>query len=147
MADRRLGSLAAIVAIVAGLLVVWWIDRGENQVHRVEAPAGSAVTRVEALPPIEASWIADPDERAAVTRIAALIDRGGPFAFAKDGAVFENRERRLPRRPPGYWREYTVPTPGEDDRGARRLVAGDRHELYYTRDHYQSFTALRGAIR
>ncbi|MBK9034147.1 MAG: ribonuclease N1 [Myxococcales bacterium] len=89
--------------------------------------------------------IADPEERAAVIAVATAIDRGGPFAYRKDGAVFENREGRLPRRARGYWREYTVPTPTEDDRGARRLVAGDRRELYYTRDHYRAFVAVRAA--
>lgn len=69
----------------------------------------------------------------------ALIDSDGPFPFYKDGATFQNRERLLPRRANGYYREYTVITPWEDDRGARRIVAGDEGELYYTDDHYASF--------
>jgi ribonuclease T1 len=69
----------------------------------------------------------------------ALIDQGGPFPYQKDGATFGNRERLLPRQPGGYYREYTVITPGSDDRGARRIVAGDGGELYYTDDHYASF--------
>lgn len=68
-----------------------------------------------------------------------LIDDGGPFPFYKDGSEFQNRERILPRKGRGYYREYTVITPGEDDRGARRIVAGARGELYYTDDHYDSF--------
>jgi ribonuclease T1 len=68
-----------------------------------------------------------------------LIDQGGPFPFDKDGAIFQNREGLLPRKPRGYYREYTVITPGEDDRGARRIVAGEDEELYYTDDHYSSF--------
>lgn len=94
---------------------------------------------------LDLAWLADPDEQATVAAVAAAIDRGGPFRYRKDGAIFENREGRLPRRARGYWREYTVPTPGEDDRGARRLVGGDRRELYYTRDHYRSFRVVRGA--
>lgn len=68
-----------------------------------------------------------------------LIARGGPFPYRQDGAVFENREGRLPRKPTGYYREYTVITPGSADRGARRLVRGEQGELYYTDDHYNSF--------
>ncbi len=68
-----------------------------------------------------------------------LIDQGGPFPFSKDGSVFQNRERLLPLRPRGYYREYTVITPGAPDRGARRIVAGAGGELYYTEDHYASF--------
>ena len=68
-----------------------------------------------------------------------LIDQGGPFPFDADGSVFQNRERLLPRRSGGYYREYTVITPGSDDRGARRIVAGAEGELYYTDDHYDSF--------
>ena len=92
---------------------------------------------------LELSSIADADERAAVAAVAAAIDRGGPFAYRRDGVVFENREGRLPSRPRGYWHEYTVPTPGEDDRGARRLVAGAAAELFYSRDHYRSFRRIR----
>jgi ribonuclease T1 len=69
----------------------------------------------------------------------ALIRRGGPFPHRRDGVVFENREKRLPRRPSGHYREYTVPTPGARDRGARRLIAGRDGELYYSGDHYRSF--------
>ncbi|MFN8466168.1 MAG: ribonuclease domain-containing protein [Caldilineaceae bacterium] len=68
-----------------------------------------------------------------------LIERGGPFPFDKDGVTFQNREGILPSRPRGYYHEYTVITPGENDRGARRIVTGSRGELYYTDDHYDSF--------
>ena len=71
----------------------------------------------------------------------ALIQRGGPFPYRKDGTTFQNRERLLPAKPRGYYREYTVETPGSDDRGARRIVTGGdpRREYYYTDDHYESF--------
>jgi len=68
-----------------------------------------------------------------------LIRAGGPFPFERDGVTFQNREQLLPRRPRGYYREYTVITPGSGDRGARRIVAGEGGELYYTDDHYDSF--------
>lgn len=69
-----------------------------------------------------------------------LVVAGGPFPFDRDGAVFQNREGLLPPEPEGYYREYTVVTPGEDDRGARRIVVGGEFEVaYYTDDHYASF--------
>jgi ribonuclease T1 len=73
----------------------------------------------------------------------ALVDAGGPFPYARDGAVFMNRERLLPQQPRGFWREYTVPTPGESDRGARRLVVGRDGSAYYSGDHYASFRRVR----
>ncbi len=71
-----------------------------------------------------------------------LIERSGPFPYRKDGTVFGNRERLLPLRARGYYREYTVATPGSRDRGARRIVAGARGERYYTSDHYRSFRRI-----
>jgi ribonuclease T1 len=77
----------------------------------------------------------------------ALIRAGGPFASGKDGSVFGNRERVLPAEPRGYYREYTVVTPGARDRGARRIVCGGRkptapEACYYTGDHYASFRRI-----
>jgi len=80
-----------------------------------------------------------------------LIKSGGPFPYRKDGTTFGNREKRLPLRDHGYYREYTVPTPGARDRGARRIVAGQGErgdvrtsgEYYYTDDHYTSFRRIR----
>jgi ribonuclease T1 len=72
-----------------------------------------------------------------------LIERNGPFPHLQDGRTFGNREKRLPLRGQGYYREYTVRTPGEHDRGARRIVAGNGGEYYYTDDHYRSFRRIR----
>jgi ribonuclease T1 len=72
-----------------------------------------------------------------------LIAKGGPFAHAQDGRVFSNREHLLPQRKRGYYREYTVKTPGARDRGARRIIAGTAGEFYYTDDHYRSFSRIR----
>ena len=71
-----------------------------------------------------------------------LIDQGGPFPYDRDGIVFGNRERLLPLQAEGYYHEYTVITPGSSDRGARRIIAGSRGELYYTADHYKSFRLI-----
>jgi ribonuclease T1 len=76
-------------------------------------------------------------------RTLELIRKGGPFPYARDGAVFGNREALLPRRKRGYYREYTVKTPGIRTRGARRIVAGRSGELFYTDDHYNSFKRIR----
>jgi len=81
----------------------------------------------------------------------ALIKVGGPFPYARDGSVFSNREKMLPPRRRGYYREYTVPTPGARDRGARRIVAGagapgdvrTSGEYYYSDDHYNSYRRIR----
>ena len=83
-------------------------------------------------------------------RTLQLIKQGGPFPYPKkDGSTFGNYEKRLPYQPRGHYREYTVPTPGSTDRGARRIVAGggDRAatsgEYYYTGDHYRTFRRIR----
>lgn len=76
-----------------------------------------------------------------------LIRQGGPFPYPKDGVVFGNRERVLPRESRGYYHEYTVPTPGAGNRGARRIVCGGTppsrpQACYYTDDHYQTFRRI-----
>jgi ribonuclease T1 len=80
-------------------------------------------------------------------RTLALIKTGGPFPYGKDGAVFGNYEGILPKRKRGYYREFTVTTPGASNRGARRIVAGGElassGEYYYTHDHYATFKRIR----
>jgi ribonuclease T1 len=73
----------------------------------------------------------------------ALIRSGGPFPYQKDGSTFGNRESMLPKQKRGYYREYTVRTPGARDRGARRIIAGRGGEYYYTDDHYRTFRRIR----
>ena len=73
-----------------------------------------------------------------------LIHSGGPFPYSRDGVVFGNYEKRLPREPRGYYHEYTVPTPGAHSRGARRIICGgnaptEPDACFYTEDHYNSF--------
>ena len=77
-------------------------------------------------------------------RTDQLIHSGGPFPYARDGVVFGNREKRLERRPRGYYHEYTVPTPGARNRGARRIICGgnpptEPDACFFTEDHYNSF--------
>jgi ribonuclease T1 len=71
-----------------------------------------------------------------------LIDQGGPYPYSRDGVVFGNLEKILPKRDRGYYHEFTVKTPGENDRGARRIVTGNAGERYYTDDHYDSFRRI-----
>ena len=91
-----------------------------------ENPSGLPEVRESALP-------------AEGRKILNLIRAGGPYRYSQDDQTFGNFERILPRRDRGYYREYTVPTPGEPDRGARRIVAGAGGDKYYTDDHYESF--------
>lgn len=118
---RRLG-LASIIAVSA---------LAGPAVQAKKSVDDTATVAVSALPP-EAQ------------QTHRLIRTGGPFPYGKDGTVFGNRERVLPRRVRGYYREYTVPTPGSRNRGARRIVCGgsqpSRPEAcYYSDDHYASF--------
>ncbi len=94
------------------------------------------------MPPISLSALP-----AEARQVDALIQKGGPFPYAKDGSVFGNRERLLPAGPRGYYREYTVKTPGASNRGARRIVCGGSQptrpdDCYYTGDHYASFARI-----
>ena len=121
----------------------------------LSAPFDSVAKAPPPLAPVPALTVNAGDgatiARADLPREALAVDRliraGGPFAHPKDGIVFGNRERLLPRRPRGEWREYTVATPGARDRGARRIVCGGvpptaPDVCYYTDDHYASFRRI-----
>ena len=86
------------------------------------------------------------DRPAEARQTLALIREGGPYPYEKDGTVFGNYERKLPRQRRGYYTEYTVKTPRVRSRGARRIIAGGRDgrptEFYYTDDHYQTFRRI-----
>lgn len=125
---RRLG-LASLIALSA-------VAAGGVQAKGVTNPAtdGAAVIALSTLP-------------SEAQRTHRLIYAGGPFRYSKDGTIFGNRERQLPRRERGYYREYTVPTPGVRNRGARRIVCGGTpptspEACYYTDDHYGSFKLI-----
>ncbi|YAL82616.1 ribonuclease domain-containing protein [Dermacoccaceae bacterium W4C1] len=88
------------------------------------------------------STVATADLPRQARQTIALIKAGGPFPYRQDDQTFSNREGVLPEQPRGYYREYTVITPGEDDRGARRIVTGKDGTMYYTDDHYDSFRRI-----
>jgi ribonuclease T1 len=117
-------------AIAAVLVALASIAFAAPALAQRESPAQLATVPLHALP-------------AEARKTVDLIHEGGPFPFARDGVVFGNREARLPKQKRGYYHEYTVPTPGARDRGARRIVSGKAGELYYSDDHYQTFRRIQ----
>jgi len=105
------------------------------------AAAPAAVTQVAHITAVGDICYSDLPDQAYDT--LDLIAWGGPFPYPQDGEVFQNREGILPQQTLGYYHEYTVETPGSDDRGARRIVTGQGFEEdYYTSDHYASFDLI-----
>ena len=90
----------------------------------------------------EVIYRGDIDLEPTLARVAA----GRKLRFANDGTTFQNRERRLPQKPAGYYREWVVPTPGESGPGPQRLVTGDDGEVWYTKDHYRSFQRIAAKL-
>jgi len=131
---RERGGLLVMAAVLTGALgVALGAGALAREPSRMPAPAAGTVA-LAALP-------------AEAQHTERLIRSGGPFPYAKDGTVFGNRERLLPSHPRGYYREYTVPTPGSRDRGARRIVCGgmqprEPEACFYTEDHYASFRRI-----
>ncbi|GGS14600.1 ribonuclease domain-containing protein [Deinococcus knuensis] len=116
---------------------------------RTSSPQPTPTTQTQATrdPHSGLRWIATRDLPREADPVLTRIAQGGPYRYSKDGSTFGNRERLLPRQNSGYYREYTVPTPGENDRGARRIVCGGpprtTAECYYTPDHYASFRRIQ----
>jgi ribonuclease T1 len=106
----------------------------------------SLVQSREALEPTQTTTVQVAELPRQAQDTYRLIPSGGPFPYDKDGTVFGNRERLLPAQPRGYYREYTVTTPGAKDRGARRIVCGGPAKApeacFYTADHYASFRKI-----
>ena len=127
--SRRQSKAGALFALVFAAASLATLTPSSSQA-RPAAGLGADVT-LSSLPP-------------EARRTDQLIHSGGPFPFAKDGVVFGNYEKRLERRPRGYYHEYTVPTPGARNRGARRIICGgnaptEPDACFYTEDHYTSF--------
>ena len=130
-----------LVAAVLTAALLWW-GQGDGSTPTAEpasptSPTSTASTSEAGVPTVA---LADLPSQAGDT--VELIDAGGPFPEDEDDGVFGNFEGLLPDEERGYYREYTVQTPGLDHRGARRIVAGSSGELYWTADHYQSFERI-----
>lgn len=151
----------SLVALVAGLGLVQGGGSGQAAATSTAAVTTAAATTAAGAAPTGALpqvTVEDPDvphtpvsglptvAEADLPREAHetldLIRDGGPFPYRQDDGTFFNREGILPDQPRGYYREYTVETRGSPDRGARRVVAGDGGDLYYTADHYDSFEQI-----
>ena len=124
-----LGALGAVLVVVLATLFGFLAGRSH-----VSPPPAVVSTPVSGLPTVALSAL--PSQ---ARDTLALIDKGGPFPYDRDGIVFANAERLLPSQPRGYYHEYTVATPGSRDRGTRRLIVGAGGDIYYTDDHYASF--------
>jgi ribonuclease T1 len=136
--------LGVVVALAS---LVTYLSRATHEAPVADVPVAPVSSpRVEAPvprpPPPPAVARRGPALPPEARETLALIDAGGPFPFDRDGVVFENREGLLPSRRRGYYREYTVKTPGQRTRGARRIIAGEGGERFYSDDHYETFTRV-----
>ena len=132
--------LALVIALSLGLVVGCGSSSGAGSSGAGSATAGSASPgSTPAIRPAGMAVVAEANLPAEARDVIKRIGEGGGFRYRQDGVTFQNREGRLPSELSGYYREYTVATPGAADRGARRLILGRQGELYYTPDHYRSF--------
>lgn len=108
------------------------------------AGASSSSARVSAAPSNPSSFpgIKESALPAEAKKTLALIRKGGPFPYERDGIHFGNYEKALPAKKGSYYKEYTVKTPGDSSRGPRRIIVGNGQEKYYTPDHYATFTFI-----
>ncbi|WP_033437335.1 ribonuclease domain-containing protein [Saccharothrix sp. NRRL B-16314] len=139
---RRLSAalLGLIVLVVVGYFAKDLTDSSPAPPTSSSVPGAAVdVPGADSGLPVEALSELPPEAKATWE----LIERDGPFPYPRnDGVTFQNREKILPAEARDYYREYTVPTPGSDDRGARRIVTGSSDEVYYTGDHYESFVVV-----
>jgi len=145
--SRRTKSLISTVVVAVLAAAVWYVQGGTGDGNdRAEDPAAPASSYSSTAAPTDAvsglPYVGLDDLPPEATATVTLIDEGGPFPYDKDGSTFGNDEGLLPDREDGYYREYTVETPGSEDRGARRIVGGADGELYWTEDHYESFEVI-----
>lgn len=132
--------LRLVAYLAATLVLVFWLS-GRQPGSAPPSLPSSPTPAEQATAPIDGAHRIPGFLPPEAVETLQLIERGGPFPYERDGVTFQNREGRLPGRPRGYYREYTVPTPGSRDRGPRRIVAGGDppDTFYYTDDHYRSF--------
>jgi ribonuclease T1 len=138
LARRARRPQVALVALLALLAIGYAVRASQPARHPDQSTVSTAPARLDSS--AHATALTSLPTQAQHT--VALIEAGGPFPYARDGVVFANAEHHLPAHPSGYYHEYTVPTPGESDRGARRIIVGIGGEYYYTDDHYDSFVRV-----
>ena len=136
-----------LASLLLTFLVACEPDTGKQGTQTTSPPA-QVQQQVTKDPVSGLKWVSVAELPREGRQVYALIGRGGPFRYSKDGATFGNREGILPSRKRGYYREYTVKTPGEGDRGARRIICGGQPvsslgDCYYTADHYRTFRRIR----
>ncbi len=133
---RKFPVIIFLVLLLAG---GWWLQHPATPAPSQRLDAASGMASAELPPPLPRTLPGYLPREAVAT--LDLIARGGPFPHPQAGATFGNREKQLPLKPRGYYREYTVETPGLSHRGARRIVTGGKPPeiYYYTDDHYDSF--------
>lgn len=129
--------LSALLAVLLSVLLSVLLTGCSSGTGTVTASGASTPAWAQGMGTVQESRLP-----AEARQTLALIDKGGPFPYARDGVVFGNFEGLLPKHQRGYYHEYTVKTPGSRDRGARRIVTGQGGEIYYTDDHYNSFRAV-----
>jgi ribonuclease T1 len=139
----RVRATAVVLASVLVLALAGGLLAGIEQATQDDSPSSTAPLETSPAPrrysDLPVILVADLPHQALET--IALIAEGGPFPYERDGATFSNREGLLPAQPEGYYQVFTVPTPGEDDRGTRRIVTGGQGEVFYTADQ-ESFSEV-----
>lgn len=129
--------LLALIALVVALAIGYGVKAARSD----DSSPHPSTTSTTSTPQTPAKPLSALPAQAA--RTVSLIEQGGPFPYPRsDGVVFHNNEHVLPREPDGYYREYTVPTPGSAERGSRRIITGKDGQFYYTPDHYSSFVLV-----
>ena len=135
--------LVFLTVIVTSFFIKWTFDHdGETITLFGDESPSQTVDPDRRDPESGLTWVREEELPVEGQATLALIDQGGPFPYEQDGSTFGNFEALLPAHERGYYSEYTVPTPGSADRGARRIIAGDGDELYWTEDHYASFERI-----
>ncbi|MFW5474439.1 ribonuclease domain-containing protein [Knoellia sp. CPCC 206450] len=154
VAGRR-SSLMWLVPLAVAVLVavLWWTGShgssgggGDDRGARPTATARPSPTAYPSVLETPDSGLDTIDESALPAEGRVTLDRirgGGPFPYEQDDKTFQNREGILPEQKRGYYREYTVETPGSSDRGARRIISGTAGDRFWTDDHYDSFRQIK----
>jgi guanyl-specific ribonuclease Sa len=142
---RRL--TVALVGLLALVVIGWFVKDNSSGTppENTTKPVVTSAAQGETVPGSNSGLDVEALSKlpAEAGKTWKLIEAKGPFPYPRnDGVTFQNREKRLPAKDSGYYKEYTVPTPGSPDRGARRIITGSEKEVFYTGDHYSSFIVV-----